>query len=160
MDLTCLQELPDLDWVMLGLAVAVGLASLVLGVYLLLNPRSASGTVAAKFREYGVRGPVSVALIALFFVLIGGSYWQLNNRFPADAEQFAGSPRTLTSIADGLRRNSGADIQLKGDAGTVIISQPVSGACSTALLDNLCAMQRDTLVCSREGKRFVIARRQ
>ncbi|MGH8817666.1 MAG: hypothetical protein ACREX5_13815 [Achromobacter pestifer] len=159
MDLTCLQELPELDWIMYALAVVVGLASLALGVYLLLNPRPVPGTVAAKFREFGFRGPVPVVLIALFFVLIGGSYLQLNSRFPADAEQFAGAPRTLASIADGLRRNSGADIQFKGDAGAVVISQPVSGACSTALLDNLCAMQRDTLMCSREGKRFVIARR-
>jgi len=159
-----MRELPGLDWAMLCLTVAVGLILFVVGLYLLFRPRpspTAPGKpeMEAFIDKYGLKGPVGVFLILLSIALFGGLYWQLNDRFPANAEEFSGAPRTLGSIAEGLRRNSGADILLKGGAETVVISQPVSGACWSALVDKLCAAYRDTLTCSRDGDRIVIDRK-
>ncbi len=159
-----MRELPGLDWAMLCLTVVVALILFVLGVYLLLRPRPSPTTTTVPQMEgtidkYGLKGPVGVFLILISIALLGGLYWHLNGRFSADAEGFSGAPRTLGSIADGLRRNSGANILLKGGAESVMISQPVSGACWTALMDNLCAAYRDTLTCSRDGDRIVIDRK-
>jgi len=159
-----MRELPGLDWVMLCLAVVVGLILFVLGIYLLLRPRPSPTTTTAygmegTFDKYGLKAPVGVFLILLSIALFGALYWHLNGRFSADAEGFSGAPRTLGSIAEGLRRNSSADILLKGGAENVMISQPVSGACWSALMDNLCAAYRDTLTCSRDGNRIVIDRK-
>lgn len=164
MDLTCMRELPGLDWAVLLVAVVVGLILFVLGIYLLLRPRpsptpNTKHEVETTIDKYGLKGPAGVFLILLSIALFGGLYWQLNSRFPANAEEFSGAPRTLGSIAEGLRRNSSADILLKGGAETVVISQPVSGACWSALVDKLCAAHRETLTCSRDGDRIVIDRK-
>lgn len=160
MDLTCVRELPGLDLTMLVLLVVAGFGFLLLGVYLLLRPRPdpAGRDMEGGNDKYRLKGPVGFFLILLGLALWGLTYWQLNSRFASDAEAFTGAPRTLGSIADGLRRNSNADIQLKGDADTVLISQPVSGACATALLDNLCDKYAGTLTCSKQGNRRVIER--
>lgn len=160
MDLTCVRELPGLDITMLGLLVVAGFGFLLLGVYLLVRRRPGLGEppTEAGTEKYRLKGPVGLFLIALALALWGLTYWQLNSRFAPDAEAFSGAPRTLGAIADGLRRNSNADIQLKGDADTVLISQPVSGACATALLDNLCDKYAGTLTCSKQGNRRVIER--
>lgn len=145
---------------MLVLLIVAGVGFLVLGVYLLVRarPATASQTTVLWIDKYRLRGPVGLFLVLLGLALWGLTYWQLNSRFAPDAEAFTGAPRTLGSIAEGLRRNSNADIQLKGDADTVLISQPVSGACATALLDDLCTKYRGTLTCSQEGNRRVIER--
>lgn len=160
MDLTCLRELPGLDLTMLILLIVAGVGLLALGGYLLIRRRSVpdGNPTEASIDKYRLKGPVGLFLILLGFALWGLAYWQLNSRFAPDSEAFTGAPRTLGSIAEGLRRNSNADIQLKGDADTVLISQPVSGACATALLDDLCTKYRGTLTCSTEGNRRVIER--
>lgn len=160
MDLNCVRELPDLDLTMLILVILAGFGFLTLGVYLLLRPRPHPTTPVVKgaYDKFSLEGPVGLFLILLSLALWGLVYWQLNSRFAANAEAFIGAPRTLGSIADGLRRNSNADIQLKGDADTIVISQPVSGACATALLDDLCKKYRGTLTCTQEGNRRVIER--
>ncbi len=159
-----MRELPGLDWAMLCLTAVVALILFVFGLYLLFRPRPSPTTttkpeVEAFIDKYGLKGPVGVFLILVSIALVGGIYWHLNDRFPANAEEFSGAPRTLGSIAEGLRRNSGADILLKGGAETVVISQPVSGACWSALVDQVCAVYRDTLTCSRDGDRIVIDRK-
>ncbi|WP_255469346.1 hypothetical protein [Achromobacter sp. UMC46] len=145
---------------MLVLLIGAGIGFLVLGGYLLVRPPPATAGQPAVLwiDKYRLRGPVGLFLILLGLALWGLAYWQLNSRFAPDAEAFTGAPRTLGSIADGLRRNSNADIQLKGDADSVMISQPVSGACATALLDDLCKKYRGTLTCIQEGNRRVIER--
>lgn len=166
MDLTCMRELPDLDWVMLCLAIALALFLFVLGIYLLLRPEPAPSSPTQPksyfeliFEKYGLKGPVGLFLMLLAIALAGALYWQLNSRFSTDSEEFSGAPRTLGSIAEGLRRNSGADILLKGGAEAVVISQPVSGACWPALVDKLCKAYLDVLTCSQDGDRVVIDRK-
>lgn len=161
-----MRELPGLDWVMLCLSLVVALVLFVLGVYLLLRPRPVSTPpittkpeVEASVDKYGLKGPVGVFLILLSITMVGGLYWHLNSRFSADAEAFRGAPRTLGSVAEGLRHNSGANILLRGGVETIVISRPVRGACWTALADNLCAVYQDTLTCSWEGNRIVIDRK-
>lgn len=159
-----MRELPGLDWVVLCLAVVAGLALFVLGAYLLLRPPPAPAAgakpeVEVSIDKYALKTSAGVFLILLSIALFGGLYWHLNGRFSADAEEFKGHPRTLGSIAEGLRRNSNANILLRGGVQAVVISQPVRGACWTALVDNLCAAYRDALACSREGTQVVIDRK-
>lgn len=160
MDLSCVRELPGLDLTMLVLLVVLGLGFLALGVYLLLRRGAGPDDppIILWIDKYRLRAPVGFFLILMSLVLWWLAYTQLNQRFPAGGEAFSGAPRTLGSIAEGLRRNSNADIQLKGDVGTVVIAQPVSGACVTALLDDLCDKYRGTLTCSQQGNRRVIER--
>lgn len=146
---------------MLVLAIVAAIGFLGLGLYLLRRRQQGmkrDAPVTGGWGDFFLSAPVPVFFVLLAIVLVASAFWQLNSRFPADAEAFTGASRTLGSIAEGLRRNSNADIQLKGDADTVLISQPVSGACATALLDNLCDKYRGTLTCSQEGNRRVIER--
>lgn len=159
-----MRELPGLDWVMLCLSLVVALVLFVLGVYLLLRPRPIPPTttkpeVEASVDKYGLKAPVGVVLILISLAIVGGLYWQLNSRFSANGEEFRGAPRTLGSVVEGLRHNSGANILLRGGVETIVISRPVRGACWTALADNLCAVYQDTLTCSWEGNRIVIDRK-
>jgi hypothetical protein len=62
-------------------------------------------------------------------------------------------------MVESLRRRAGADIQLRNGADSVVVSQPIGGACTTALVENLCWAYRDSLTCNRDGTRFVIDRK-
>lgn len=143
---------------MLVLLLVVAAGLLALGLYLLIRRWRYKGRVSGGNDKWFFSMPVPLFLILLAIALPVLAYWQLDKRFPAGGEEFFGAPRTLGSIADGLRRNSGVDIQLVGDAETVVISQRISAACATAFMNNLCDRHLGTLTCSQKGSRWVIER--
>jgi len=159
MELVCFQEFVGLDWIALLLAAAVVLALLAGAYFLAKRPRMWDRKITLRIGDLSVDAPVPVLSILLGAALLVAAYLYLNSRFPANGEGFDEKPKTVGFMVESLRRRAGADIQLRNGADSLVVSQPIGGACTTALVENLCWAYRDSLTCNRDGTRFVIDRK-
>lgn len=116
--------------------------------------------VPVRWGDFHLDAPVPLLGLLLCAALLVFAYMRLDSQFPADGEGFDGAPRTLGSIAEALRRNATADIPLRGGAESLVVSQPIRGACTAALIENLYETHRDSLTYRREGSRYILERRQ